>query len=315
MGKILFKIARGFIFFRKCIIFLIILLLANPLYSLSAEKKESRYFEYRPENILGFAKHLISRREYYRALVELKRLQLFYPDFLRREQLFISEVYLLFKGKRFSQILGKEYNSDDAACRAIDRIFKYDAHLYNPDLKGADSLLSRDLIGYDNNLDRFIVKRWLLTDLLRNRKDANEFLKKIKGYPTALDLEKYRELVAYSAHKYRSMKNPNMSLFYGIIPGMGYVYSERKATGILALVVISVFSSLTYLSFKTDNSHIGIFLGAATTFFYSGSIVGGYLESKKYNERAMRNVRDYLVDELSLENDRDVIFKRYGLPE
>lgn len=314
MGKILFKIARGFIFFRKCVILLSILLLTNPLYSLTAGKGE-RYSEYRPENILGFAKHLIAQREYYRALVELKRLQLFYPDYLSREQLYISELYLLFKGKRFSRVLGKEYKSDDAVCRAIDRIFKYDADLHNPDAEGTDLLLSRDLIGYDNSLDRFIVKRWLLTDLLRNRTDATEGLKKIEDYRVSLNAEKYRELVAYSAHKYRSMKNPNLSLFYGIIPGMGYVYSERKATGILALVVISVFSSLTYLSFKTDNSHIGIFLGAATTFFYSGSIVGGYLESKKYNERTERGMRDYLIDELSLENDRDIIFKGYGLPE
>ena len=313
MGKILFEIARGFIFFRNCIIFTM-LLLANPLYSLSEEKRGG-HLEYRPENILGFAKHLISQREYYRALVELKRLQLFYPDYLRREQLYISELYLLFKGKRFSQVLEKEYSSDDAVYRTIDRIFKYDARLHDSDFTWDDSLLSRDLIGSDNSLDRFIVKRWLLSDLLRNRTDAAEGLKKIDNYRVSLDAEKYRELVAYSADTYRSMKNPNLSLFYGILPGMGYVYSERKATGILALVVISVFSSLTYLSFKTDNSHIGIFLGAATTFFYSGSIVGGYLESKKYNERTVRGMRDYLIDELSLESDRDIIFKGYGLPE
>jgi hypothetical protein len=318
MGKILFKIAEKFFFFRKSIIILIVLFLTNPLYSLSTdstEKKKSRYFEYRPENILGFAKDLISQGEYYRALVELKRLQLFYPDYLRREHLYISEVYLLFKGKQFRQIVRKKNNSDDLVCQSIDRIFKYDAHIYSSDFEGASSILSHELIGYDNNLDKYIIKRWLLTDILKNRIDSTEAFLQRRKVDVTVDVDKYRELMDYSARKYSSMKNPNMSLFYGIIPGMGYVYSGRKPTGILALVVISVFSTLTYLSFKTDNGHIGIFLGAATTFFYSGSIVGGYLESKKYNERTMKEVRDYLVDELSLENDREVIFKRYGLPE
>jgi hypothetical protein len=315
MGKILFKIVEKFFLFRICITILIVLFSTNPLYSLSIDKNKSRYFEYRPDNILGFARDLISQGEYYRALVELKRLQLFYPNYLRRENLYISEVYLLFKGKQFGQIVRKKNNSDDLVCQSIDRIFKYDAHIYSSDFEGASSILFHEFIGYDNNLDRYIIKRWLLTDLLKNRIDSTEAFLQKRKVDVTVDVEKYRELMAYSARKYRSMKNPNVSLFYGIIPGMGYVYSGRKPTGILALVVISVFSTLTYLSFKTDNGHIGIFLGAATTFFYSGSIVGGYLESKKYNERTMKEVRDYLVDELSLENDREVIFKRYGLPE
>ena len=68
-----------------------------------------------------------------------------------------------------------------------------------------------------------------------------------------------------------------------IIPGSGYMYAGKVETGIAALLVNSLFIYITYMSFKEDNTGLGIFAGFFTLGFYAGSIYGGIQATKDYN--------------------------------
>lgn len=153
--------------------------------------------------------------------------------------------------------------------------------------------------------NEFYFKRLFLSYLIQNKiKEAGNLLKsassdkkniadnfeefKIKfneaGSLKNMDLKKFDDILLYSKENRDSIKNVKLSLLLGIIPGCGYVYSGNTATGVVAFLVVSVFSALTYFSFKTDNKPVGIFLGAAATFFYAGSVMGGYLSTHRSKE-------------------------------
>ena len=49
------------------------------------------------------------------------------------------------------------------------------------------------------------------------------------------------------------------------------------------------------------------------TFFYTGSVLGGYLSTKRYNRGVTRYNIDYMSEVLELEENRKEIFDRYGI--
>ena len=94
---------------------------------------------------------------------------------------------------------------------------------------------------------------------------------------------------------------------------MGYAYAGNRQNGAIAFIVVSVFSALTYFSFRTDNAPLGFVFGATATVFYGGSMVGAYREALRYNRSIGERVRETVLDELHPARDRDEIFQRYGI--
>lgn len=272
--------------------------------------------EYTPAGILGFAQHLVVQKEYYRARLELQRLQSFFPGFIKPQDFYVANLYLLYNGKQVNTLLEMQYqNKSSEIIRILDSIFKTDAALYLEEYQKAHSLIgSVQDFGYGNAIKQYIVKRKIITNLLLNRIDtAHILLKKNIDIKRSVNSSHYKDLITDAAERYDDMRSPSLAALMGIVPGMGYGYSGRKGTGVLAFMVISVFSTLTYFSFKTNNNSLGIFMGAATTFFYSGSIVGGYLESKKNNENILKSMKDNLEEGMSLRQDRDSLYLQYGV--
>jgi hypothetical protein len=314
MGTVFFKIAQCSSLCRWSLSFVMVLSIMCHPQSLSG--REKGYPEYSPERIQGFIRHLIGKKEYYRAHVELKRLQVVHPSFITEERFLVSELYLFYNGEQYGSVLNYAYSGDDTRSAIMSRIFKFDVYLSRTDYGSTASLNLQDFIGSAKTLDEYLVKRVIIAEILRERIPSFEYLVKRLG-PKApgINLEPYRDVVTYSSETIASLKNPNHALLFGIIPGMGYVYADRKPTGILALIAITILSTVTYFAFSSGNEHIGIFIGAAATFFYTGSIVGGYLETGKRNRSMMKRLGEHLADELDLEKDRDEIFRRYGLAD
>ncbi|MDY6933847.1 MAG: hypothetical protein SVZ03_06445 [Spirochaetota bacterium] len=265
--------------------------------------------------ILEFSKYLISKEEYYRAYVELLRLNSYYPGHIDNSIFYTTELFLLFKGNDFNTLLHKRYASENRSIDYIEVIFKSDVYLERSEyLKANSILLSSYQLKSKTTLDIYIYKRLFLSYLLLDRViAARRLLDETENVESGICTEKYEELVKYSIIKHHELKNPIYSSILGLIPGMGYVYSGRKPTGIIALLLVSVFSTLTYLSFKTDNKAIGIIVGTAGTFFYTGSIIGGFLSSKRYNREITNRMKTRLFKEMSLLQDRENIYKGHGI--
>ena len=291
------------------------MLLSN--FSYSKNLKPFLFYEYNHRNLLSFISYLISNAQYYRANVELMRLQSYYPGYIDKKKLHITEIYLLFNGKKYDAILKKKPKFLNKDYLYIDSIFKIDSYLYKSKYQTSNFILSS--LNYPENnkdLDIYLYKRAFITSiLLKDLKKAKEITIDLKNKikDSSINYSKYNELINHCETNYALLKKPYDALFLGFFPGMGYIYSDEKPTGILAFIIVTVFSTLSYFSFKTNNYPLGICIGTASSFLYGGNIIGGYFASKKYNNIMIKNLKKDLLEEMDLNTDREKIYIKFGL--
>ncbi len=82
-----------------------------------------------------------------------------------------------------------------------------------------------------------------------------------------------------------NLKNPNVALALGIIPGMGQVYAGRTLSGMASLLLNSVLIGTTIYGISRSEYAFAILSGAASTGIYLGSIYAGYESVKRHNEQ------------------------------
>jgi len=158
--------------------------------------------------------------------------------------------------------------------------------------------------------ETMILKRKLAYSLLTvdNYNELSSYMALAKEF----DLQR---IYQYSRFIQKKLKNPYAALGWGIIPGAGYIYSDTTENGMVAAIVIGVCAVVTYFATDSGNSGIAFITGAAGTFFYGGSILGGYLAAKRTNNQIMKELHAYLDEELKFAHDREIIFNRYGKPK
>lgn len=263
--------------------------------------------EYSRDAIASFTRHLIGKKEYYRALVELKRLKSYYPGSITSLTFDVSENYLLFAGRQYSTILGKPSGGSQPLFTAAELLFKCDSAIMVSDSVALEAALALWPPNIDPFFDRCFKKRRLMANLLERRySEAYEIC-------AGADFSAYRELISQARSGFSYEKKTWLSAVLGIIPGMGYVYSEEYATGIFAFLLISADIIMTYFAFRTHNDVIGYFTGVIGGFFYAGSIAGGYFAARRFNmQRASANKTSFM-SKLRLERDREDIFTRHGI--
>jgi len=211
--------------------------------------------------------------------------------------------------------MGKKSDENNDILKTVDSIYKSDILLNSSELVRAHNVLETiSISGINRPVDKFIYKRMFLSYLLLEKiEEARSIISGAEFKTMILNTDIYEDAVRSSISHFESQKKPALALALGAVPGLGYAYSEEKATGGVALLVISVLSALTYYSFKTDNQSIGIFIGAAAGFFYAGNIAGGYMAAKKYNRNSYNALKDDLFERLRLEEDRESLYKSYGI--
>ena len=266
--------------------------------------------EYDPDQILTFTRYLIGRQEYYRALVELKRLDSYHPGFLPSPAFHVTELYLLSKGKQYPDILGAPLPAGDPVLSAAGLVFKIDAAIGAADGPRFNALVASWHYGADPFFDRCITKRRLYASLVSGK--FNE-ASGMCGPPEAPEYGACRELIGWARTGLPGERKPWLAAVLGLVPGAGYLYSGEIATGIFAFLLIAADAVLTYFAFRTRNDVIGYFSGAVGGLLYAGSIAGGYFAARRYNEKRFDTAGRSLSGRLKLEVDRDEIFNRYGI--
>ncbi|HOT45632.1 MAG TPA: hypothetical protein PLM53_14315 [Spirochaetota bacterium] len=287
---------------KKCIPLLMFIML--PLSASAAAD------EYGAREIATFTRYLIDHKEYYRALVELKRLKSLEPGSLSPSAFAVTENYLLFHGKQYREILDGPSRDGASMPAGVDALFRFDAAVALRDYGRADSILAAGGMAPDPFIDRCLKKRRLFSYLASRRFGEATAL---CGAPPAADYSACRELLEQARAGFSRERKPWLAAVMGIVPGMGYLYAGEYATGIFAFFLISIDVIMTYFAFRTHNDIIGYFTGVIGGFFYAGSIAGGYLAAQRFNVGLGDSMGETLSGELRFDRDRDEIFKRHGI--
>lgn len=271
--------------------------------------------EYGADAVLGFARHLARRGEYFRAYSELSRLKSYYPGHIDESRLEVSELYLLYGGGQYAAILDM-VRSADRPVTCPGRIFAADAAIalgaYDQSLETCSISPRKDC---DSFLDSALRRRAVISLIMLNRLEDAMRLERSSS-PRAeggFDPATYEALGAYARDGLAARRSPGTALALGAVPGLGYAYAGNRQNGVIAFIVVSAFSALTYFSFRTDNAPLGFVFGATAAVFYGGSIVGAYRETRRYNRSIEQRIRESVYEELAPGDDRDEIFRRYGI--
>ncbi len=291
----------------KQIIIIAVIILPLKLYPV--ENTFKGHSEFSAKNILGFTNHLINKKEYYRAYVELMRLKSYYPRYISDEEYSVTEDYLLFQGKQFDRIREKPLLPRSTIAWNAGLIFRMDSFFQDMNFAEPLSFMSSWKWGSNAVPDDLLYKRKIFSYIMMRKSGE---LKKIFAENIKKRYSKYFELVNYSDDVYSKLKVPAAAAALGIIPGMGYMYAGESGTGIVAVIVVAVNAALTYYAFRTDNRAIGLFIGSIGTFFYGGNILGGYLAAKKYNRSTIEYMLENLGRKFEFEKDRDYLYMKYG---
>ncbi|MBN1532196.1 MAG: hypothetical protein JXA20_06000 [Spirochaetes bacterium] len=265
--------------------------------------------EHRAASIERFIHTLIHEKEYYRAYAELTRLGALYPGYLESQRIGVAGLYLQYRAGRFRDITA-------AGGRAVEGplglIFVADAQLQIGRYR--ELFATMQLPGWSGYLERddFRVKReFACAVMLGEFKRAGDAAARLKEPLRERGFLLLRDSVD-AAHR---RKVPFVAAALGIVPGLGYVYAGQGWTGLLAFLAVTVNTLVSYLAFTSGNGEIGAVTAVVGTFLYSGSIMGGYLSSRRFNERLDAGMGERIHNELDLDGDIEWIMRRYGIDD
>ena len=270
-----------------------------------AEKVSPLYDEFTPEKISSFTCSLIEGGEYYRAYVELRRLNSYYPLFLHKSVYDITSNYLFYKSRNYKDILEFDFTKTTDDVFIPVSLFRIDSLIkLNRRDEAKTELAKLQVRGDSKNYSDYLVKRDVYLEILKSKNRDNNFK---NSYPEFSDLYDFSEIT------YENRKNPYIGALAGIIPGMGYIYAGEKGTGIVSMIVIGAGSAVSYASYLNGVDSLAAVSGVITFFFYGGSIAGGYMQSVKYNDRLLDTLEVRLNRELMPERDLEEIYFKFGL--
>ncbi len=260
--------------------------------------------EFSAGNILSFTKFCAEQEDFCRACSELDRLKLYHPSFLLPESYLISKAYFLYRGRQFESVL--EMKEQICVVPSLS-VFVSDSFLMKRNYQEIPGILDPFLNDKDESVFLPAAKRRILAAALLE--DESGLAKLEKLY--AADYSACRKLSSDGKDMLSKLKSPAAGAFLGIIPGAGYAYADNIPTGLAALSVTVICGLLSFAAYRSGSRKSSAFLAAAGICFYGGNIVGGYLETKKYN----RSLKNKLIDNsLSvLKTDREELFNNKGI--
>ncbi|MDR3237506.1 MAG: hypothetical protein LBT84_03295 [Spirochaetia bacterium] len=308
----------------KALLTLLFMLTQFPLRAETAGYNENVPYELAPRSILGFAKHLAGEGDFYRALSELDRLNGYYPNFLPEQRYIISKSFFLFSGGRYEDV--QKTWALPTGCRSAERaqdvqktrsgfpgtpglwVFAADTYLASADYSKMDTLLrgvDTDDVLYKN----ILLKRRILASVVLEDRNALAVLEQLYSG----EYSAYRELAAASSAMLAEKKSPALAALCGIFPGAGYAYAGNFYTGVVAFIVAAVSGALSYAAYANNSKLTAFFIGTIGTFFYGGSILGGYLSAKKFNRSLTEETAYGMARGMSFTEDYENIYNRDGI--
>jgi hypothetical protein len=301
--------AAGWCYRAACAAALFLQFLSAPV---AAEERRTAYG---PGEILGFARHLASNGEYFRAYTELSRLKSYYPGISTRRYCISANSTFSMGEAAMTNILALSPPSGGAGSCA-GAVFAADSAIALGHYPRALELSRAEPTAEcDPFLGAALCRRAFISLVLLGRIDeaAGSECPYQNKTREGFDPDAYTGLLSYARGAFADRRSPAAALALGTVPGLGYAYAGNRPNGVIAFIVVSVFSALTYFSFRTDNAPLGVVFRRGGNSILRRRHVGGYREALRYNRSIGERVRETVMDELRPASDRDEIFQRYGI--
>ncbi len=236
------------------------------------------------KQLQSFAQQLKSEGEYFRAITEYKRVNNYFPkneNYLSNLKE-IADCYIL-GGHKLEAI--NEYNNilqanrlDKLANFQIAKLLHELAHYYES---------NEHIFNYIEHFnDSFKDTLMLIAGI--NYVYLKDFVKAKNSFemiPDTSSLFSTKKLYISYLDTIPRIKNRKMAgVLNLLIPGSGYIYTEKFETGIATFVTNSLFATLCYKSVKADENNSAVLSGLVFTGFHLGSVSGAKQSADNWNK-------------------------------
>ncbi len=253
------------------------------------------------KQIINYYNTLLDKEYYYRAYIELLRLNNYFPVLMSHDQYNISSAYLLFKGKNYRSF-------DKLDNNRITAFYVFDAMVQHGSFLKAEAYLAH-FTYKEKKLQRYYFDRRAFSSLVSyNFKDAEKWMTS-----DLYDQSFVKKIIGYSKNIFQDMRSPLGALLLGVIPGAGYIYgADDWGTGLSAFLVVTILTGITVGAVLTGNLIVAVITGTIGLFFYGGSIVGAYRATEKYNDELKDSLKLYHFKEFRFATHREDLYQEYG---
>lgn len=251
----------------------------------------------------SFALYLFQEKEYYRAATEFMRLAFYLRDTSQKAYYYSKvgmcfylgedyEGYISFFEKnrdlfrksellytRMNLILGKVYYHQKKYKKAISTFEWSNIH--------EDEQLFNEL-QYNMGLSYARLFEW--------EKAANCFSKINPKTPLGTSVKSLKDSILLG--EYLTTRKPSLAgILSAVIPGAGYIYSDRTQTGIISFIVNGLFVWSVKDAIKSKNYGIASALGFFGIGWYIGNIVGSGKAAIDFNKKVRNDFIDKTIRE------------------
>jgi len=235
-----------------------------------------------------FAEYLFSNQEYARAIGEYARFIYFFPEDDRIEPAMFRIGLAHFKSKRFSRAvcafktLIEKYGRTDLSIKSYLMISESyaESNAFDNAIINLHNLIT--ITGDENIQDEAYYRiGWLYIEMASWEK-AKDYFSKISA-PNKDTYRLKRLAVALNEEKTIPRKNPGLAGFLSVIPGAGFIYTERYRDALIAFLSNGALMYAAYEAFDNDNDVLGGIITLVEFGFYTGNIYGAVSSAHKYN--------------------------------
>lgn len=253
------------------------------------------------EKLLNFADELTKDGEYYRAITEYRRFGSYFSDDPRVSQIDLRIAQCYLKGGRplesleWCKKIREKYPNDEVEQQAALTMGR--GYLLLKNYTDAQSTFKGILKGVNSKAPYSDEAHYLLGISLvgdEKWKDASQEFSSV-----SLGSEYSERAKSYSPKALRGeklpKKNSGLATVLSIVPGLGYIYTGNRGTGIASFVVNSIFGWGTYNAFRKKENGVGVVIGMFSLGFYTGNIYGGNISASRYNERVRSDFKSQFI--------------------
>jgi len=241
-----------------------------------------------------YALELFEAEDYDTAIVEFKRFIHFFPESEYLEQAEYNIAVCLFNKKKyheaaraFNEIIIKDQDNDiiEQAVFFQSRSFMqlgnrgYAQIVLQNYLKLVDDINIKDKIYFNLAQIQLSYARQFKQGSLAL---AKKYLSKISASnANKYKTDEYSDLIFKAEHAPR--KNPKAAGLFAIIPGGGFLYSERYHDALITFILNTGLMYAAWEAWDNDNKALAGVIGFVETGFYTGNIYGSITSAHKYN--------------------------------